>query len=147
VDQLVHRANKDLANGLGEVVDRIVVMVHRYREDGHRPSSPRKVTFWRPAKQCPNACTKALEALALLLFACRTLANELTPFVPTLVTRIAEQCFSLSGTLAPPQTLFPDCDRRSRPRWSESFVWAPPSRVAPKRKLHGFQRSGSGIAW
>jgi methionyl-tRNA synthetase len=149
VDQLVHRANKDLANGLGKLVDRIVVMVHRYR-DGRPPAAepapsdlltacrtvPERVhealdahdferataAVWRIVDEAhrylgqakpwelaraENAGEELDAALAVLLVACRTLANQLTPFMPTLATRIAEQCFSLSGTLAPAQALFP----------------------------------------
>ncbi|ONI74796.1 hypothetical protein ALI144C_39035 [Actinosynnema sp. ALI-1.44] len=44
--------------------------------------------------------------LATLLAACRTLANELTPFLPDLATRVAEQTFALSGSLAPPRSVY-----------------------------------------
>nr|CTQ89714.1 Methionyl-tRNA synthetase (EC 6.1.1.10) [Kibdelosporangium sp. MJ126-NF4] len=44
--------------------------------------------------------------LATLLAACRTLANELTPFLPELATRIAQQTFALSGSLAPSRTVY-----------------------------------------
>lgn len=54
-------------------------------------------------------------SLSALITACRTLANELTPFLPTLATRIAEQSFALSGTLAPPQPLFPRLHSPGRP--------------------------------
>ncbi|MGM1063710.1 class I tRNA ligase family protein [Saccharothrix sp. Mg75] len=45
--------------------------------------------------------------LAALLTACRTLATQLTPFVPALADRIAGQSSGLSGALALPQVLFP----------------------------------------
>jgi methionyl-tRNA synthetase len=44
--------------------------------------------------------------LATLLSACRVLARELTPFMPTLATRIAQQCITLTGALPPHQDLF-----------------------------------------
>lgn len=44
--------------------------------------------------------------LATQLSACRVLARELTPFVPTLATRIAQQCITLTGVLPPHQDLF-----------------------------------------
>ena len=44
--------------------------------------------------------------LAAQLSACRVLARELTPFVPTLATRIAQQCITLTGALPPHQDLF-----------------------------------------
>jgi methionyl-tRNA synthetase len=43
--------------------------------------------------------------LAALLAACRTLAYELTPFLPTVAGRIAEQCFSTAGV--PPKPIWP----------------------------------------
>jgi methionyl-tRNA synthetase len=44
--------------------------------------------------------------LSVQLSACRVLARELTPFVPTLATRIAQQCITLTGALPPHQDLF-----------------------------------------
>ncbi|HEX6342559.1 class I tRNA ligase family protein [Umezawaea sp.] len=43
--------------------------------------------------------------LAAQLSACRVLARELTPFVPALATRIAQQCITLTGALPPHQDL------------------------------------------
>jgi methionyl-tRNA synthetase len=39
VDRLVNRANDELANGLGNLVNRVVSMIHRYY-DGHLPETP-----------------------------------------------------------------------------------------------------------
>jgi methionyl-tRNA synthetase len=39
VERLVARANDELANGLGNLVNRVVSMIHRYR-DGHIPDDP-----------------------------------------------------------------------------------------------------------
>jgi methionyl-tRNA synthetase len=141
---LVPRANKDLANGVGKLVDRIVVMVHRYRE-GRPPSvAPGRSRVEAACRAVPDKVHEALvaydfaraldevrrlvddanryidrsrpweltgedldAALAVLLLVCRTLANQLTPFVPVLATRIAERCFSLSGALPPPRPVFP----------------------------------------
>ncbi|PRY40428.1 hypothetical protein [Umezawaea tangerina] len=59
-------------------------------------------------RQGDTGASARLDAvLAVLLAACRTLANELTPFVPSVATRIAERCAALSGTLTPPVPLFP----------------------------------------
>jgi methionyl-tRNA synthetase len=53
------------------------------------------------------AAGRRLDAvLAAQLSACRVLARELTPFVPTLATRIAQQCITLTGALPPHQDLF-----------------------------------------
>jgi methionyl-tRNA synthetase len=40
VDKLIARANEDLANGLGNLVNRVVSIVHRYRGGLVRPSAP-----------------------------------------------------------------------------------------------------------
>ncbi|MFC6090193.1 class I tRNA ligase family protein [Saccharothrix lopnurensis] len=45
--------------------------------------------------------------LAALLTACRVLATELTPFLPTLAAGIAGQCITLTDSLAAPRSLFP----------------------------------------
>jgi methionyl-tRNA synthetase len=155
--RLVARANRDLASTLGKLVDRVVVMVHRYRGGrppapaGHVPGSegllaacreapedvhealtafdfPRAVAVvWRIVEEGdrylaaarpwelahaesdgdPTAAGRLDAVLAVLLAACRTLANQLTPFLPALATRIAAQCFALSGSLARPRVLYP----------------------------------------
>lgn len=79
--RLVERANEDLANGLGNLVNRVVVMVHRYR-DGRPPAVPPEGAGELPAVQ-------------------------LTPFLPVLAARIAEQCIALSDSLARPLVLVP----------------------------------------
>lgn len=130
--QLVPMANKDLHNSLGTFVDRVTGLVHRYR-DGEPPPGGN----WPSAQVAPAlarfdfvAATDAVrqvvrdaadylarsrpweladpdEVLANLLAACRVLANDLIPFLPDLATRIAEQCFALSGSLAPARALYP----------------------------------------
>ena len=39
VERLIARADDELANGLGNLVNRVVAMIHRYR-DGHQPELP-----------------------------------------------------------------------------------------------------------
>jgi len=153
--RIVARANADLAKGLGDLVDQITVMVHRYR-DGKPPEvvepvedaealyvacreAPERVhdalggfdfgqatgAVWRIVDEARAFALRSrawdlaraerggdveagrrLDAvLAVLLTACRVLARELTPFVPTLATRIAQQCITLTGVLAPQQDL------------------------------------------
>ncbi|ROP42422.1 methionine--tRNA ligase [Saccharothrix texasensis] len=155
--RLVARANEDLANGLGNLVSRVTVMVHRYR-DGRPPvgavpdadaepvakacrEAPdlvraavddfdfRRATaaVWRIVEEAnryveqvrpwdlaraerggdTGAGRRLDSALSALLAACRVLARELTPFVPTLAARVSEQCVTLSGELPQPQPLFP----------------------------------------
>jgi methionyl-tRNA synthetase len=142
--KLVPRANRELANGVGTLVDRIVVMVHRYREGRPPETEPGHSELETTCRAVPDKVHEALAAfdfdnaidavwrlvgdagkyidrtrpwelagkeldavLAILLLVCRTLANQLTPFVPALATRIAERCFSLSGALPPPRPVFP----------------------------------------
>ncbi|PSL55971.1 methionyl-tRNA synthetase [Saccharothrix carnea] len=155
--RLVARANEDLANGLGNLVNRVTVMVHRYRE-GRPPVGAAPDPGAEPlARACRNApdlvhaaiadfdfrrATAAVwriveeanryvervrpwdlaraerggevtagrrldSAITALLTACRVLSTELTPFLPTLATRISEQCVTLTGQLPQPQPLFP----------------------------------------
>ncbi len=63
--------------------------------------------YLRRAKPWELAGRRLDAVLAALLAGCRALANQLTPFVPALALRIADQCFALSGSVAQPRTLFP----------------------------------------
>ncbi|MBP2336067.1 methionyl-tRNA synthetase [Saccharothrix coeruleofusca] len=151
--RLVARANEELANGLGNLVNRVVVMVHRYREGrppavapeqaGELPAACREApelvhealtafdfrsatsAVWRIVEEAnrhvererpwelaraeragDRAAGRRLDAvLAALLTACRALAVQLTPFLPVLAARIAEQCVTLSDSLAQPRVL------------------------------------------
>ncbi|MER5268649.1 methionine--tRNA ligase [Actinosynnema sp. NPDC002837] len=154
--RLVARANEDLANGLGNLVNRVTVMVHRYREGRPPAAAPdpaaeplaaacrdapdlvhaavsdfdfRRATaaVWRIVEEAnryvervrpwdlaraerggdAEAGGRLDAAITALLAACRVLARELTPFVPTLATRISEQCVTLTDRLPQPQPLFP----------------------------------------
>jgi methionyl-tRNA synthetase len=169
VGRLVARANEDLANGFGNLVSRVVAMVHRFR-DGQTPGAGRHApdAAARPGAtaarlapagsrrlievcgQVPGQVAEALaqadfrratgavlaiveeanryiedtrpwtlagagpgtEAaerldaiLAVLLDACRVLAEQLTPFLPDAAARIALQC-PVSGRLPAPTPLF-----------------------------------------
>jgi methionyl-tRNA synthetase len=157
VARLVARANDDLANGLGNLVNRVTVMAHRYR-DGRPPVCAGPDAGAEPlataCRECPDLVHEALtdfdfrraaaavwriveeanryiervrpwelaraerggdggagrrldSAIAALLSACRVLATELTPFIPTLAARISGQCVTLSDRLPQPQPLFP----------------------------------------
>ncbi|MFE9748774.1 methionine--tRNA ligase [Saccharothrix saharensis] len=154
--RLVARANEDLANGLGNLVNRVTVMVHRYRAGTPSVAAPdadaeplaaacrdapdlvhaavddfdfRRATaaVWRIVEEAnryvervrpwdlaraerggdAEAGKRLDAAITSLLTACRVLARELTPFVPTLAARVSEQCVTLSGELPVPQPLFP----------------------------------------
>lgn len=154
--RLVARANEDLANGLGNLVNRVTVVVHRYR-DGRPPTAVpdadaapllaacrdapdlvraavddfdfRRATaaVWRIVEEAnrhvervrpwelaraerggdAEAGRRLDAAVAALLTACRVLATELTPFVPTLAARVSGQCVTLSGRLPLPRPVFP----------------------------------------
>ena len=55
VDKLVARANEDLANGLGNLVNRVVSLVHSYRNGAVRPCArPAGTSRWLAAAACPD---------------------------------------------------------------------------------------------
>ena len=64
IDRLVGRANDELANGLGNLVNRVVTMIHRYR-DGHVPattaSPPDAAALDRAIRNAPGLIAGALE--------------------------------------------------------------------------------------
>jgi methionyl-tRNA synthetase len=64
IDRLVSRANDELANGLGNLVNRVVTMVHRYR-DGHVPattaSAPDAAALDATIRNAPGLIARALE--------------------------------------------------------------------------------------
>jgi methionyl-tRNA synthetase len=64
IDRLVSRANDELANGLGNLVNRVVTMIHRYR-GGHVPatpaSAPDAAALNRAITNAPGLIAEALE--------------------------------------------------------------------------------------
>jgi methionyl-tRNA synthetase len=156
VDRLTARADTDLANDLGNLVNRVVSMVHRYR-DGRPPAAAvdpdtpvaaacrevpgrvagalaafdfRRATaaVWtvveeanrhvehaapwllaRSERDGDRSAARALDtALATLLAACRTVADEFAPFLPATAARVATRCAPTpTGQLPPPRPLFP----------------------------------------
>ncbi|MEV6033700.1 methionine--tRNA ligase [Nonomuraea sp. NPDC052116] len=131
-ERLVARADEDLANGLGNLVNRVATMVHRFL-DGHVPpageelaavpvdealeafdfrraatavwtlveEANRYVERTQPWRQ-PRAGQEA--ALGTLVHACRTLAVQLEPFLPTAAARVAA---AVAGERLPrPEPLF-----------------------------------------
>ncbi|MEV0615220.1 methionine--tRNA ligase [Nonomuraea sp. NPDC050404] len=133
--RLVARADEDLANGLGNLVNRVVTMVHRFL-DGHVPppgEPPAEVSravhealaeydFRRAAQAVwtivedankhvertrpwQQARREQEASLGTLVHACRTLAVQLEPFLPTAAARVAA---AVSGDRLPrPEPLFP----------------------------------------
>lgn len=138
------RTVKELTSGLAQV-DRVLALVHRYR-DGVPPTTgtpaPGAERLTTTCQDVPDLVHSALTGydfraatdavwrivdeigrylaaarpweltgdrfdvvLATLMAACRTLANELTPFLPTVADRIADQCFS--ATRVPPTPIWP----------------------------------------
>jgi methionyl-tRNA synthetase len=161
VERLQARHDEDLANGLGNLVNRVVTLVHRYR-DGRPPAATaapegaerllraragasgvvdealaagdfRRATTavwaiveeanryveavrpWELARtERDGAAPARLDAvLAVLLDACRTAGEELSPFVPEAAAKIAARCTPQAGRLPAPEPLFP---RIRRPR-------------------------------
>ncbi|CNG27556.1 methionyl-tRNA synthetase [Mycobacterium tuberculosis] len=130
-ERLVLRANDELANGLGNLVNRVASMVHRYR-DGLVPAAegPRELdkvcakvesrvdvalrdfdfrrataAVWeivdeanryinrvRPWELGKNGDGRLDAVLAELVLACRTLSEQLAPFLPDLAARVGRQC-------------------------------------------------------
>lgn len=63
LNRLVARANSDLAGGLGNLIKRVVTMIHRYR-DGRVPTSRSVPTG---VKQLADACDKAPDQIDVAL--------------------------------------------------------------------------------
>ncbi|SDC59121.1 methionine--tRNA ligase [Actinokineospora iranica] len=155
-DRLVSRYHEDLANGLGNLVNRTVSMVHKYR-DGVVPPLPaepatgalaeaiasapgavdaalaefdfRRATaaLWKVVDEANRyvvevapwtlakaektgdsaAGGKLSDALAMLVHAIRTTADELTPFLPGAAGRVQVQVREHEGKLPQPRPLFP----------------------------------------
>ncbi|SDM69307.1 methionine--tRNA ligase [Nonomuraea jiangxiensis] len=134
-ERLAGRADEDLANGLGNLVNRVVTMVHRFL-GGRVPEVPA-----RPLAEVSEAVHEALEefdfrraaaavwtiveeankyvekaqpwrqsraeqevSLATLVHACRELAVQLEPFLPTAAARVAAAV--RGDRLPPPEPLF-----------------------------------------
>ncbi|TXK38866.1 methionine--tRNA ligase [Nonomuraea sp. C10] len=140
-ERLIARADEDLANGAGNLVNRVVTMVHRFR-DGRVPDARPEpleaagragervhealeafdfrraaaavqaiveeanqyVERTRPWKQDPGGRDASL---ATLVHACRELAVQLEPFLPTAARRVAAAVREEDGRLPRPAPLFP----------------------------------------
>ncbi|WP_030558943.1 methionine--tRNA ligase [Streptomyces aureocirculatus] len=165
-ERLVARADADFAGGLGNLVNRVVTMAHRFR-DGRVPvpgapavgterlvaacrEVPAQVddalagfdfrravdAVWRvvaEADRCvegtrPWELAKAERAgdvaagdrldgvLAALVGACRTVADQLGPFVPESASRVTAQCTpTADGRLPRARPLFPRVGESPRP--------------------------------
>ncbi|MFI7418715.1 methionine--tRNA ligase [Nonomuraea sp. NPDC049684] len=136
-DRLIARADEDLANGVGNLVNRVATMVHRFL-DGNVPEvrdefGPGDVdgalrdfdfrraagAVWRLVEEAnryvervrpwQQAAGGREASLGVLVGACRTLAVELEPFLPTAAARVAA---AVSGERLPrPEPLFPRLTR------------------------------------
>ncbi|MEU6711558.1 methionine--tRNA ligase [Nonomuraea sp. NPDC046802] len=133
-ERLVARADEDLANGLGNLVNRVVTMVHRFL-DGHVPSGERThdtvtdavhqaledfdfrraaAAVWTIVEDANKYVERTQpwrqpradqeRSLGTLVEACRTLAVHLEPFLPTAAARVAAAV--RGDRLPPPQPLF-----------------------------------------
>ncbi|RSN07396.1 methionine--tRNA ligase [Nonomuraea sp. WAC 01424] len=136
-ERLIARADTDLANGVGNLVNRVVTMVHRFL-DGHVPDAcaefgPGDVhgalrdfdfrraagAVWRLVEEAnkyvetvrpwQQGAREREASLGVLVAACRTLAVELEPFLPTAAGRVAA---AAAGERLPrPEPLFPRLTR------------------------------------
>ncbi|MEV0401901.1 methionine--tRNA ligase [Actinoallomurus sp. NPDC050550] len=160
-DRLIARADDELANGIGNLVNRVIAMLHRYR-DGRPAVHPGDRSGDEVAEACERApvlvdaaldsfdfraATGAVRAiadaanrfvnrvrpwelasaeragdrdaardldaaLAVSLSACRTLGEQLSPFLPDAADRIVRQCTAVDGRVPAPSPVFP---RLARP--------------------------------
>ncbi|GAA4912301.1 methionyl-tRNA synthetase [Nonomuraea thailandensis] len=134
--RLIARADEDLANGLGNLVNRVVTMEHRFL-DGHVPPAGEPLdggvaggvaealagldfrraalAVWTIVEQANRYVDRTRpwqqsrsgqeESLGTLVHACRALAAQLAPFLPTAAARVAT---AVSGDRLPaPEPLFP----------------------------------------
>ncbi len=155
VERLVKRANGDLANGLGNLQNRTLTLVHNYREGQiSKPSGATSVgtqlvkayqalpylidealarfdfraatdALWsvveasnrlietqrpwelaRRDEQGEQAATQLDEVLSVLAEACRILAAEAGPFIPTGSSALSKQFRTGDGSIAPPTPIF-----------------------------------------
>jgi methionyl-tRNA synthetase len=157
VSRLVDGANRDLANGLGNLVSRVTALAYKREQAGGAlpagldpgaaelaeaiGAAPELVRgalagydfraalagVWRivdlanryaeatepwllarAAREGDGAAAERLDVvLGTLLHACRTLSDELAPFVPDLAARIGAACGQSDGGVPAPQPLFP----------------------------------------
>jgi methionyl-tRNA synthetase len=153
-ERLVHRVNGDLANGLGNLQQRTLTLVHRYRHGRIAPlpagpavpgselvtacqTLPHRIDQalarfdfraateaiwsvvqagnrlaeterpWALARRADrDAATRLDEVLAVLTGACRTLATELEPFLPTGSAALRGQFETRHGAIAAPTPVF-----------------------------------------
>jgi methionyl-tRNA synthetase len=134
VARLATRSNEDLAGGVGNLVNRVVTMAHRFGFEAGVPVAPlgagaqqridaaladfdfRRATGvildvvaeanrFIEATQPWKHPAEAGPALAALLAACRLVGDLLEPFVPELAERVARQCTPVEGVLPAPQPL------------------------------------------
>ncbi|WP_336206285.1 methionine--tRNA ligase [Nonomuraea sp. LPB2021202275-12-8] len=137
--RLIARADEDLANGVGNLVNRVVAMVHRFHGGQVPEARPERIDA---CERAPGLVHEALEnfdfrraagavrsiveeankyvetaqpwrqaeaareiSLATLVHACRELAVQLEPFLPTAAARVA--AVSGRARLPRPEPLFP----------------------------------------
>jgi methionyl-tRNA synthetase len=66
VERLIARADDELANGLGNLVNRVVAMIHRYR-DGHPPELPGPAAGLLAHQDLDIACRQARDLIGAAL--------------------------------------------------------------------------------
>jgi methionyl-tRNA synthetase len=66
VERLIARADDELANGLGNLVNRVVAMIHRYR-DGHPPERTERTCGLLADQDLDRACRQAPELIGAAL--------------------------------------------------------------------------------
>jgi len=116
-ERLIARHDTDLAGGIGNLVNRVVTLIHKH---GAAPAPARILTSVDEANRYIEQ-TRPWEGgqeqvLADLLHSCLAIGRELEPFVPDLSRRVITQCTAVNGVLPPakpiaPRLLPPGCGR------------------------------------
>ncbi|MGH3792455.1 MAG: class I tRNA ligase family protein [Pseudonocardiaceae bacterium] len=117
--RLITRANEDLANNLGNLVNRTISMIQRYRQGvipGLPADNPAADDLRAARAEAGPAIDRALadfdfrRAAEAILRIGDELAVHLQPLLPAFAGRIAEQCGNGGATVAEPSPVFPRLD-------------------------------------
>jgi methionyl-tRNA synthetase len=121
--RLIARHDADLAGGIGNLVNRVVSLIHKY---GAAPEPTRILTSVEEANRVIEQSRpwegRQAQVLADLLHTCRAIGEELEPFVPDLAARVIKQCTVVNGSLPPARPVAPRLApaRRGGPRAQHS---------------------------
>jgi methionyl-tRNA synthetase len=111
VERLIARHDADLAGGIGNLVNRVVSLIHKSGIVSPQ-SSPGAILKSveeanRYIEQTRPWEGRQGQVLADLLHTCQVIGRELEPFVPELAARVIRQCTVVNGSLPPAQPIAP----------------------------------------